>query len=107
MGAASAEPEICYLPPVLENGYYYCSVGTMYCREGVWSGCEGLRGYTLPANPVSALVGQVENVDPCNPNSWTTTTNPDDVEGHRPDAVDPAEAERLWSWSEEQVARNA
>jgi NAD(P)-dependent dehydrogenase (short-subunit alcohol dehydrogenase family) len=39
--------------------------------------------------------------------STTVATGPDDVEGHRADAVDPAEAERLWAWSEEQVARIA
>jgi NAD(P)-dependent dehydrogenase (short-subunit alcohol dehydrogenase family) len=37
--------------------------------------------------------------------SAAATTDPDRTEGHRPDAVDPAEAERLWAWSEEQVAR--
>ncbi|MCU1484817.1 MAG: short-chain dehydrogenase [Actinomycetia bacterium] len=39
--------------------------------------------------------------------STTQTTDPAVPEGHRPDAVDPAEAERLWAWSEEQVAKIA
>ena len=39
--------------------------------------------------------------------STIETTDPARTEGHRPDAIDPEQAERLWAWSEEQVAKIA
>ena len=38
--------------------------------------------------------------------STVVAVGTEDPEGHRPDALDPDDAERLWSWSEEQVGRN-
>ena len=37
--------------------------------------------------------------------STTVADGTESPEGHRLDALDPAEAERLWAWSVEQVAR--
>jgi NAD(P)-dependent dehydrogenase (short-subunit alcohol dehydrogenase family) len=38
--------------------------------------------------------------------STEVAASADKPSGHRADAVDPSEAERLWSWSEEHVGRN-
>jgi NAD(P)-dependent dehydrogenase (short-subunit alcohol dehydrogenase family) len=38
--------------------------------------------------------------------STKVASSTNDTEGHRADAVDPDEAERLWVWSEEQVGRS-
>lgn len=51
----NAEPVECSLPKELSaEGTLLCKSGTRYCRDGVWSGCEGVRTFAAP--PPSRLL---------------------------------------------------
>src|SRR5687767_5156378 len=42
----ASPPVTCMLPRKLEtDGAMLCSVGTRYCRDAVWSECEGIRSF--------------------------------------------------------------
>ena len=47
--AAGTQPVSCYLDKSTdEDGNVMCHEGTRYCRDGLWSGCEGIHSYPLP-----------------------------------------------------------
>lgn len=42
------EPRVCDPPDIqVEGGILVCSDGTRYCRDGMWSSCEVIGGYTF------------------------------------------------------------
>jgi hypothetical protein len=53
----AAQPVDCQLPyEVTVEGALLCATGTRYCRDGAWSGCEGIRSFTVP--PSSRALAQ-------------------------------------------------
>jgi hypothetical protein len=79
--AASSAPVSCSLPLSLtSSGMLLCRTGTRYCRDGTWTGCEGLTEFEAPApsqlqrqayiNQDAAPVGCG---DPCDPDCYRVT----------------------------------
>ncbi len=68
-----APPVECKLPLELSGmGSLLCKVGTQYCRDGAWSGCEGVVEFQAPAPSLLTLRAAIspdashDNCDPCN-----------------------------------------
>lgn len=73
-----AEPRDCRLPySVDKSGALLCHTGTRYCRDGVWSECEGVVSFSVPP-PVHTLgtrslvdpTAQPVRCDVCNPDCY-------------------------------------
>jgi hypothetical protein len=71
-------PVDCRLPYELHpSGALLCRDGTRYCRDGRWTGCEGVASYLVPAEEATlrgrALVDADAGpaiCDPCNPDCF-------------------------------------
>lgn len=74
---ATAAPVDCQLPYELSaSGALLCSTGTRYCRDGSWSGCEGVKSFVVPP-PNRVLHRAIVNADaglvtcsPCQPDCY-------------------------------------
>ncbi len=63
---AGEGPESCYLEPVTNaEGHMVCTAGQRYCRDGRWTGCEGLTSYILSTG--SALIEGPSACNACDP----------------------------------------
>ena len=50
-------PISCFLPDKeLEGGNVMCSEGSRYCRDGLWSGCEGVHEYVVTPEQGATLL---------------------------------------------------
>jgi hypothetical protein len=73
---ADTAPVDCELPKSLtSSGSLLCKTGTRYCREGVWSGCEGIKSFEAP--PPSRLLasaavdsGAAQTCGECDPDCY-------------------------------------
>lgn len=70
-------PIDCYLDPSdAGDGAFTCHAGTRYCRDGLWTGCESIRDYTIVPSP-TALIDAVSSCNPCDPRCFVTRDSPE------------------------------
>ncbi len=74
----ATEPETCYLEPIAQNGVLICNVGTRYCRDGAWGGCESVHAFALPTR--AALIDGPSECNPCNPDCSVSNDAPTDAD---------------------------
>ena len=61
------EAQSCYLDVTEQDGQILCHEGTRYCRDGLWSECEGVFSYELPEERrAAALLSADAGVTSCN-----------------------------------------
>lgn len=72
-----ARPPIdCYLDAIVgEDGSITCNAGTRYCRDAVWTGCEAIREFVLPAGPAALITGP-DACNPCDPRCFVSRDTP-------------------------------
>ncbi len=69
-------PIDCYLEAIEdENGLLTCNAGQRYCRQGLWSACESVRGFAIRQSG-SALVTGPDLCNPCNPRCFVSRDVP-------------------------------
>lgn len=69
-------PIDCYLEPVEDdNGDLTCNVGRRYCRQGLWTACESIRGFVVRRS-ATALVTGPDHCNPCNPRCFVSRDVP-------------------------------
>jgi hypothetical protein len=74
--AAGQPPIDCYLDAITnDDGSLTCNGGTRYCRDGLWTGCESIRQYTIEASP-TALISGPDQCNPCDPHCYVSTDTP-------------------------------
>lgn len=85
-GADSRPTECAISPSLSASGSLLCGTGTRYCRDGTWSGCEGIKTFAVP--PSGSLLGNALLNDdaglvmcsPCRPDCYRvddTLSSPD------------------------------
>jgi hypothetical protein len=70
-------PVECRLPHALAaSGALLCRQGTRYCRDGAWSGCEGVASFLVAASTAASHRALIDRdaapvtCDPCNPDCY-------------------------------------
>jgi hypothetical protein len=70
-------PVECRLPHALDpSGALKCRQGTRYCRDGHWSGCEGISSFLVPAGAATHHLALIDRdaatviCDPCSPDCY-------------------------------------
>lgn len=85
--AEGSQPVACYLDKsTAEDGIVMCHEGTRYCRDGIWSGCEGVHSYPLPDQGTSSTSLIVNDGGPircndCNVACFRITDTLDPIDG--------------------------
>ncbi|MCG8553935.1 MAG: polymer-forming cytoskeletal protein [Proteobacteria bacterium] len=92
-------PVSCKLAPsTTGDGLTICHAGKRYCREGTWTGCEGVQSYLAADHEPSALVDPdtgVEQCDACSPKCFRVRDYLDPV----PEGLTAANSRNV-AWSE-------